>query len=192
MALAQPAGPGAGRLGGMSRHHAFTLVEILVTVSIIAVLAGLLVPALNTVRASAKRTTAAERVATLEVALGVYRQEDAQRRFPPVEPDGTLRSSAWPPRNLDLLAGVGLTWQGHEIATGPTLGGALIDPWRQPYRYRCDTTIDGTAARPADLADWNARNAEPWAYVWSPGPPVAGTENGVGRADAWIYRRTMP
>ncbi|MFM8494477.1 MAG: DUF1559 domain-containing protein [Planctomycetia bacterium] len=63
------------------RRHGFTLVELLVVIAIIATLMGLLLPAVQSARASARRTQCASNIR--QVALGIINYADAHRgRFP--------------------------------------------------------------------------------------------------------------
>ena len=54
------------------RRTAFTLVELLVVISIIGMLVGLLLPAVNSARASARRTQCANRLRQLGIAAQGY------------------------------------------------------------------------------------------------------------------------
>jgi prepilin-type N-terminal cleavage/methylation domain-containing protein len=64
-----------------SQTTGFTLVEVLVVISIIGVMVGLLIPAVNTAREAGRRIQCANNLK--QIGFGVQQYQDAFRKFPP-------------------------------------------------------------------------------------------------------------
>jgi len=104
-----PAGNGLAFMHASKRTNAFTLVELLVVIAIIGVLIGLLSPAVQAMRESARQVTCKTNLTSISLALQSY--HDRWMHFPvgTISDSGPIKSEAsgdhhnWLGRLADLL-----------------------------------------------------------------------------------------
>lgn len=191
-----------------SRSAGFSLIELLVVITIIIALMGMLVPVIGMIRNSAKSATSQALVASLVVAMRSYADEDPRHFFPTPAATGDrlIYDPADPRATLTMMETRGYGIPVTRLAPpGATPARELRDGWDRAVRYRLDgprlggagidaTTMDGTATKPAPQADWNPRGLEPYAYLWSVGKP-SGDETAdadPAAAGRWLYERGTP
>ena len=109
------------------QQHGFTLIELLVVVAIIAVLAGMLLPAIGTVRDLARGLTCANNLRQLGLAHSAYAGDNEGRIVWAMDPGNT----AW----WDTLLLPYAEYQGRTIAC----------PLDRVSPYPRSTTLDGNA-----------------------------------------------
>jgi general secretion pathway protein G len=104
------------------RNRGFTLIELVVVMTIIAILAGAVTVQIVNRTKFAKRTRALQDIKTLETAIDLYTADNGQ---PPTTQQGldALRSKPGSPPEPT-------NWNGPYIRKAP------VDPWGSPYEYR--------------------------------------------------------
>lgn len=89
----------------MRRHRAFTLVELLLVIGIIAILIAILLPVLSSARKAAQTTACANNLRQIALAATAYIQEN---------------QGNWPPAHLDFLSRNNSRWHGTRAgSSGP-------------------------------------------------------------------------
>jgi prepilin-type N-terminal cleavage/methylation domain-containing protein len=130
------------RSSGIARSRAFTLVELLVVIAIIAVLIGLLLPAVQSAREAARRMQCLNNMRQL--GLGFQTCNDAKKFFPAAM--YSARVAAMNPRPRGNPQGKEHSWR---ILVMPFLeekGAADAYSWDKHWY---DTTSNSTPAQPA-------------------------------------------
>lgn len=132
-----------------TRGRAFTLVEILVVVSIIGLLAGLAFPAIQGALNSAKKGKAKAEMQSIITALKAYQNEYGRMPdFPSLGGTG----DGWFDQNNSkglflMLSGTNTAEQNTrqitflELPSG-SANGAILDPWKQGYIVKLDDNGD--------------------------------------------------
>lgn len=177
-----------------NKRAAFTLIELLTVIAIIAVLMGLLFPALNAVKENARKTQAKNDIVNLTAAVTAFNAEYSKYPIPankvPSTGDYTYDAKSGNTNDLLLLILMAketatpvvntrkIAFINPPIAKTPTgtanpKGGLgtnnqWYDPWGKPYSILMDADYDNTVTNPYT-------NAGPAALTmgcvgWSFGP----------------------
>ncbi len=192
----------------MKNKKAFTLMELLTVIAVMAVLAGLLLPALNRARASARTAAAESMIASLQVALSMYNMDYGV--YPASSATGTQRNGnsfhadfdGGEPNNLVAAltamtkGGPYMEFRGRDLDENPNYPQAgrnyvVLDPWGRAYVY----TARRYSPSPGDWANVNLNhgpfypdddNTENNTYnIFSLGPDGHSVGETLTAADDW-------
>jgi prepilin-type N-terminal cleavage/methylation domain-containing protein len=146
-------------------HPGFTLVELLVVIAIIAILIGLLLPAVQKVREAAARTQCQNNLSQLAKAVHNYASTYTGRlppvttaivSLPPGQYNGSLHFALLPYIEQSPLYQKGM---GNPVATWDGSGGIVVKQQVPPV-YLCpsDTSTNNGFPTNRPTADWAATN----------------------------------
>ena len=136
----------------------FTIVELLVVMFIIALLMGLLIPAVTLVKDKAKQAKAREQLGQIEAALKIYKDVNGMYPEKNMSPLTTALAN-----NPELVIALESVDREHY-----TIGTPLIDPWKNPIRYRPAKALPYTPNSPTLLDSDNPPGGDSY-QLWSVG-----------------------
>ncbi len=155
------------------RKGGFTIIELIVVMTIILILAGLITGAAQKAKERAMVTKARAMIAALETALGMLQADEGI--YPPSGID-KLYSSLTSTANLTTYGLSTVNWSGPymNFQTNEVSGSNILDSWGSAYHY----------ANPSDSSRSGFTN---YVDIWSNGPNK--TDNNGGSDDITNWRR---
>ncbi len=146
-----------------SRSNGFSLVELLVTIGIVAILAALVIPTVSELRKAGKETQSLNQLRQIGTAMQLY-AADHQQKFPPgyfYNPETRPRERTWA---SELLSYLGLPSNFYQIEGNPFISPTSLVPVRSgvaatftPFTYSVhsgicpDTSTNDTRPRLSEI-----------------------------------------
>ncbi len=122
----------------------FTLIELLVVIAIIGILAGLIFPAVGTVRQNARKSKAANECQSLKAAIIMYESEFSCWPANVSGDKDSLVSEADYKKMCKILAGENSRKMVFfDVGKGYDENKGILDPWNRPYQVILDIDFDG-------------------------------------------------
>ena len=153
--------------------NGFTLVELLVVIGIIALLIGILLPALSKARESAKRTQCLSNVRQISIGFVCYAQEN-HGWFPWVGNSRTSNDWIWWDKNTDAGYGDGMSEFDHvgDVGIGP-----FLNFNKNPKVMTC----------PSDDVQYHARRqtTNPYPFSYALNNLMTSEQQSTGGSGAW-------
>lgn len=180
-----------------TRRRAFTLIEMLVVISIIAILAGMILPALGRARYEARVSKCMNNLRQIGIALTVYSQHYGDGKpcdYPPwltmltTSIDGS-KPYLDDPRVLECPNDATKGAEGGRPDTMTDTNGKVIDQFSMADIDRHSGPLNGTGPNDVRCSYLFEMNGEPcdWIY-WNMSPPIgAGSDGSVPDGDEWQW-----
>ena len=127
-----------------SSSKRFTLIELLVVIAIIGILAGLVFPALGTVRNNAKKSKANSECQSLKTAIVMYESEfSCWPANMSGSKDAVVSGSDYVEMCRVLTGKNSKKMVFYEVGVGYDENKGILDPWGRPYQVILDVDFDG-------------------------------------------------
>ena len=164
------------------RARAFTLVELLVVIGIIAILIGILLPSLRRARQAAQTTQCLSNLRQLNAALISYAQENRHRVFPYYANDSILWQVIVLPYFNRSAGKLDLT------SSNPAVKASVGKLQIRESVYFCPTARDPVGGA---LPSGNDSTGTAF-HCWGPTRPATGGLMGSYTFNGWLYRHSAP